>query len=71
MKENSLFAFQNGNIDPDESLNYFHANVTKEDAVDKLRQGMDFFWSCEVNVLSIISSPCQRQCELLPSLVVR
>ncbi|XP_052099193.1 ras GTPase-activating protein 1-like [Mytilus californianus] len=29
----------NGNIDPDESLCYFHPNVTKEDAVEKLRQG--------------------------------
>ena len=34
-----FFSKQNGNIDPVQSLPYFHADITKEMAVDKLRDG--------------------------------
>jgi hypothetical protein len=57
MKENSLFAFQNGNIDPDESLNYFHPNVTKEDAVEK------FYTVKPAHVVTFFLS-CYRTCHM-------
>ena len=31
--------FQNGHIDPVRSLPYFHGNITKDEAVAKLKQG--------------------------------
>lgn len=38
-----FFTPQNGNIDPVESLSYFHPNITKEDAVQRLGQGKKFW----------------------------
>jgi len=34
-----MTVLKNGNIDPVESLPYFHPNITKDEAVEKLRQG--------------------------------
>ena len=31
--------FQNGNYDPVQSLSYFHPNISKDEALVKLKQG--------------------------------
>ena len=37
--DRAVFIFQNGNVDPVETCDWFHANITKEDAANYLARG--------------------------------
>lgn len=37
-----MFGFQSDSVEPVQGLPYFHASITKEEAVEKLREGIKY-----------------------------
>lgn len=37
-----MFRFQSDSVEPVQGLPYFHASITKEEAVEKLREGIKY-----------------------------
>ena len=59
--DRAVFIFQNGNVDPVETCDWFHANITKEDAANYLARGSNLTY-LYVRLFYRIKSVVHIQC---------